>query len=717
LNDNAGVFTVATYESILRRFAGNAEDEEHTTTGATIETDFEFDRIANNLAIDLSYFERRVYDRFKLSLSMELKWKGRTYAAETRDISQSGLRLCIRMPIDVSVNDIVRINVAPSVNRQLEEPELEYRIIRIDHLLKDTHLALQSIGNEEKDGLSVITDHITTCSHSGSRAKTEPEDAILTAQAQLAERFYMRSTSVLPFFMFDCEVLDSPLRIILGNQVNQHSLRAFGNTQGNYDFSTLITPKRVKLLTRLALRNSKAETLIAVYHSQELRAPQVKADLECKNHKHWHRLLMRYAAQSGFRVFKVVARVARLPVEMRIEDALEPYIHQDCDVVSNLLADSRHLSIVGALIDVTDQIREWYRDDRNFNDSALEEPVIYCDEEQPLAPPQLIPIHYIQENRSEDRFLGQMPVEVDIGGKKYHGNTRDVSAHGLSVEIEDPFIVFVRAKQASISFPKLEAHMRTLTLFQANFRNVPAELVGGPANGEHLLRFRISDSAKGHQFAKAFSDFLTRYHAELSLDTSHSLRAAASRLYSSIFIESSSTLPAFIYYGPRSDYALKIGIASSPAPLIDYFEVAEGKFDFSALTVQTRLQHIMREVAETNSSDVILYLSKERYENAASFVIRSLADFEIREETVRTEFVRHAKEHDFRCIKITVCQPKVPPEAEIEQVIDRLAHLSPTRRERVKADFSSLVAIGDIVDITGLALDENLGESITPALA
>ncbi|MEW8535870.1 MAG: PilZ domain-containing protein [Candidatus Thiodiazotropha endolucinida] len=719
LKKNAGVFTVETYESILRQVAGevtksaqvnNAGNRDSDTAGSQIipvllsSNALVSDRAVNNLAIDLSYFEKRVYDRFKISLNMDVIWNGQTYEAETRDISQSGLQLRVKMPIDISESDLVRVDVMPSVGRQLDHPELDYRVVRIRRLLNDTLLALQCIESEAKDGLTVISDHIKTSTKAALAEQTDPEDALLTVQALLAERFYMRSTSILPFFIFECQDGESPLRIIFGNQVNKRSLNVFGNSQGNYDFTPLVTPKRIKLLTRLALRDSKADTLIAVYRSPEHAEPQVIADLECKNYKQWCRLLTRYSDQPGFRIFKVVARVARRPVEMRIEDALDPLPDQSDKFVRKLLMDAIALSIVGAMIDVTDQVRNWPHDD-SFDRNLYEEPIIYGDDQQSLEPPQMVPIHYIQENRSEDRFLGQMQVEVGVAGRLYLGKTRDVSAHGLSVEIADSSLALVSERKATITFPKLEARSSSLARIKGTFRNVPAEIVGGPANGEQLLRLKISNANKGRQFSNAFSGFLAKRQSGLLLETSHTLRAATSRLYSSIFIESSSTLPVFIYCRSQNDWTFRLGITASPSPLVNYFEVADGEFDFSVLTMNGRLQRIMQEVIEQGSAEIILYLSKERRGSIPEFEIKSLAEFEISDETQRTDFVHHAMGHDFRCIKIVVNHPDVPPKAEIEQAIDRLVQLSPGRCERLKTDFNNLIAIGDVVDITGLVED------------
>jgi hypothetical protein len=424
---------------------------------------------------------------------------------------------------------------------------------------------------------------------------------------------------------------------------------------------------------------------------------------------------MRSADQPDFRVFKIVARLAHQPVKMRLEHALEPFTDKADECVRKLLEVAKTLSIVGALIDVTEQMSNWIRSSCSNDLSSYEDTIICCDKEQPLAPPQLVPIHYIQENRSEDRFLGRMQVEIDIAGRPYLGITRDVSPHGLSVDFENPDIAIFNERQATISFPKLDAKSSSLTRFQGIFRNVPAELVCRPDDGKQLLRFKISDAPKGHQFSKAFSGILEKHQSNLSLETSHIFRVATSRFYSSIFIESSSTLPVFIYRNAQGDCYYRFGKTTYPTPLIDFLEVADGKYDFSFLTNSGRLQRIMQQLSASGSSELTLYLCKERHKDAPLFDIRSLAEFEIDNNATLHEFVHHAMDHDFRCIKVVVTQPDVPPKAEIEQAINRLSQLSPRKSERLKAEFDNLIAIGDVVDITGLVAESWLKEPTVSA--
>jgi hypothetical protein len=718
LNRNAGVFTVETYESILAHFqAASSELDTHssqetlpTATPQSLSTDFsiEPERLAHNLVFDLSYFEKRVYDRLKLTLNMRLLWKGEALAAETRDLSMSGLQLRVKLPLEVREGDRLYVDVSPCCEQKLEQPALYYRVVRIRRLLQETLVALQCIETEPKDGLKVIDEYVAQLKQAAlDDQQADPEDALLTAQALLAERFYMRSTTLLPFFVFKKRAAGAPLRIIFGNQVNRQALQAFETTSGQYDFSSLVTRKRLKLLKRLALRNSKADTLIAVYRTSWEQSPQVVADLDCKNHKHWRRLLMQHAEEPDFRVFKVVARLARRPVAMRIEEAVRPLAEQDSDLGYKLLLDANALSIVGAMVDVTEMVRGW-RPSGLHPQRYAGQPLLQCREDNDiLPPPQLIPVRYIQENRSEPRFLKQMRVEMQIAGEFFTGQTQDLSAHGLSVVLHTPRLDLEGGEAVLITLPELESQSTGLARLQGTFREVPATVVGVGSKqpSERRLQLTISDLPAGRRFASAFSNYLAQSQAELQLDSSHAQRAVTSRLYSSIFIESAATLPVFIYRSTDQHWTYRLGLVTSPCPLTDFFEVSDAEYDFSVLGQQGRLEQLMQRVDAQGSGELMLYLYKQRRRDEPSFEIHSLADFEITDEGQRRAFVQRALEHDFHCVKLAASHPEVPPQVEIEQAIDRLMQLSPGKSERLKEDFNQLIAIGDLVDVTGLVED------------
>jgi hypothetical protein len=720
LKRNAGVFTVETYESILAHYedvdwarGGTYVTDDHSREGngpapadaVSVHCPMEAKSELNNLAIDLAYFEKRVFDRLRLTLNMRLLWGGTSVPVETRDVSVSGLQLRVRKPLEIREGDRVRVDVSPATDQVLEMPELDYRVVHIRRLLSDTMLALQCEESESKDGLDFIAKQVASASEAVVDEQLDTEDAMLTAQALLAERFYMRSTSILPFFLFEDRTGRPPLRIILSNRTNHQSLQAFETSSGQFDFRSLVTPKRIKLLQRVAARDSQADTLIAVFRDPHDQVPRIRADLECKNHKHWCRFLVEHLDQPGFRVFKVVARFARRSVAMRLEDAVGPLAEQHDDMAHKLLTEAGALSIVGALIDVTAEIRDWRLYAYQPSQRSREDSVDFTEDRRSIRPPHIVPIHYIQDNRSEPRFLGKLRVEIRVAGGVFTGETQDVSVHGLSINVSDPTFTFESGQAIALTFPSLDAMGSGLARIQGTFRDVPAEIVGGPTDGKQSLQVRVGDEPKGRRFASALSSYLTKRRSKLRMETSHALRAAISRLYSSLFVESAPTLPVFIYRNSTASWSFRLGLAPSPSPLTQFFEVADGVFEFAVLGNNGRLDRLMQQVSECGTGEVTLYLHKERRKDAPAFVLRALDDFEIADGVSRRLFVRHALEHDFRCVKIIVNRPETPPPAEIGQAIDQLFRLSPRKSERLKAEFESLVAIGDVMDITGLVED------------
>ena len=431
------------------------------------------------------------------------------------------------------------------------------------------------------------------------------------------------------------------------------------------------------------------------------------ADLECKNHKHWCRLLLQHADQPDFRVFKVVARRAQKPVAMRLADAVRPLSQHDNELLNRLLLDANALSIVGALIDVTDIIKGWNLEAYGADTDSEETPLHDYDDTRALPSPLLVPVRYIQENRSEPRYLGQMRVKIHLTDKVVAVETQDLSVHGMSVVVSDPSIEVKSGQSIAITIPHLEARSKGMARLKGVFRMVPAKVVGVLADksGGKRLRIRVSNDAEGDRFTTAFSEYLAQRESQLPIDKSHAMRAATSRLYSSIFIESSSTLPVFIYQKFDKDWGYRLGLVSSPSPLTNFFEIADGEFDFSAIGSQDRLVRLMQRVKEHGRAELTLYVQKIRQREAPTFVIRSLADDEVSDTMPRDAFVHQALNHDFRCMRLVVSAPDIPPQLEIEQAIDRLVHLSPGKSERLKAEFSRLVAIGDLADVTGQVED------------
>ncbi len=720
LKQNSGVFTVETYEAILASFQqvdtspllneleSNIPREQpdahnkplKTTTDSETHPPLQQQFIRSSV-FELGYFEKRTDARIKHTVPVLVLFAGKVIPAETRDISLNGLQIRTKAPLQVDTGSRVEIKISPVVTNNDKAPsKATYRIVRVTSILSDTLLALNCEEKKPNETVNYFRNIVSSRTGTGSSlSKLDAEDALLTSYSLLAERFYMRSSSIIPFFLFRVEAKKVPLRLVFSNPNNQRTLAAFEDLSGNYDFSMLARPAFVKLLVKLARRESQADALLAV-----VRRPgepqQVLTNLECKQSSVWYQFLSSHIDQPQFSVFKVVSRRVRRPVSVRMLKDLDALNSQSSDLAEGLLREADKLFIAGSLIDVTPQVRTW---DLNAfpatSPAATPTPVTEPKQDELLPQPEVWPISFIEEKRCEPRFLSQLGVELKISGAIYQAKARDISAHGLSVIADDPNIPVQKGSQLLVSFPHLKAASYTLEIFRGTYRDIPFQVIDVAQDEKTVLRMSQSGTGGGHRFAHSFSRYLKQRKTRLPLELSHMVRSSASRLYSSIFIESSATIPVFLFRrNNNQQFAFKVGIVQSPSYLAKFFEVAKGEFDFNIFGETGRLEKLLEDVEHYGTAETTLFLYKEKIPGAARFRITPADSVD---SMGQTAFTNRLRERDFRFVKLIASKPQTPPPVEIEQAIERLQNFSKPKIDQLKTDFSDLAAIGDIVDVTG----------------
>lgn len=723
LKQHAGLFTVGTCETILAN-GGQADphaldapvdvsgpdsvivakdtglQEPDTAEGNTLGA-----RAIQGATIELGYFEKRHHRRIKHTLPVLLLLGETIIPAETRDISCSGLQIRTKTPVQINKGDDVQIKISPVVaGRRATFPAVDYRVVRVKTLLSQTNLALACKEHDPNEALNFLQQIMDNRHGSGATTlELDTEDALLTSQALLAERFYMRSTSLIPFFLFKAPAKAGPLKTFLGNKNNEATLKAFEVAPGKYDFSQLVTRKRIKLLLELAHHENRGEYLVAVFRSDTNATPCVVSNTDFKYARDWYTFISSHIDEPLFRVFKLLARPAYRPDASRIHSDLDSLASQSNELAESFLTNAQHLICAGSLVDITAQVQSWDLSEYQSGKTAapLESPANEPDN-QLLPSPELFPIRYFEELRSEHRFLGQIRVEIAVSGRTFSGRTKDISVHGLAVISDDNAIPVTTGSRLHISFPVLEARSHVISRIRASYRDVPFQLVAIERRGETLLRLKLSTDKRGNQFATTFSRYIERRKSKLPLELSHIFRPAAFRFYSSVYIESTSSIPIFLsQHSTKRQCVIKVGIVDAPSPLIHFFEVADGEFDFSAIQECKRLNRVLQEVQQQGRGEIVLYLYKEKIPGKPRFKIHVATEDELCTPEKQTEFLQRAINHDFRFLKLVANKPQVPPSLEIEQAADHLQKLSKTKSVHLKSDFMDLIAIGDIVDITG----------------
>lgn len=723
LKQCAGVFTVATYEQILddnqaisgalpMQTAGRARElrrnlpEAAKRAGIFVPTRQQPQQSAvHSSAFEFGYFEKRTHDRVKHTLPILLLIDERVVPAETRDLSYDGMQVRSKIQPGLTQGDRVRVRISPVVAGADwgRDEAAEYQVVRVTSLLDDTILALHRIEKTPNKNVDYLRQLVASKSAAdGRQRKLDSEDALLTSYSLLAERFYMRSSSIIPFFLFrPDDQRPTPYSLVFSNPHNIAGLRAFERSRGAYDFSILVEENFTQLLRKLAHRESQADVVLAVHRPQPDAGPVIRTNNDYRKTAAWHRYLARHMDEPGFRVFKVAARRIHRPISLRVLSDLDSLSIHSTDLAERLLCESEKLVIAGALIDVTEQIRGW-----NLT-ACQSEPAGDEGAGAPSPPPtstsarttEVWPISYIEENRREPRFLSQMAAECETANGRFSCKARDISVHGLSLVCATP-PPLQAGDQLRVSFPHIKAGAHQPGLWRKAYRNIPFQVVAIDEGRPVTLRLRQIEGRRGRLFASSFQKYLEKRKHRLPLELSHLVRSAASRFYSSVFIESTATVPVFIFERPRSKprYAIKAGIPMSPSYLAGFFEVAEAEFDFQAFGAERRLEKLLREVSSRGSAETVLLLQKEQIPGMARFRIGIV---DARGPRSVDYFTNRPAGENMCCVKLVACKPQAPPSPEVEQAISRLHNFSKPKTDELRTEFANLVAIGDLVDVTG----------------
>lgn len=713
LEANNGVFTVGSYEEILNAYqTRDPETETSKVKGNRSDPFSEVKKASSGMhrqtghssVFEFGYFEKRVGGRVRHVTPILLLASGKVIPAETRNISFRGLKIRAKTAIQVQAGDLIKIKVSPTVVSGEKLSEASYRVVRAELLLSDTILSLACEENEPNETVNYFQQIVSSYTgKSLASSSLDAEDALLTSHSALAERYYMRSSTIIPLFLFKTSTRAVPLKIVFSNQNNLQSLAAFETSPGSPDLSPLARHSFIKLLVKLARRDSQTDALLAVCRSEPGAPPITLIQSELKESDDWYRFLSSHIDQPGFFVFKVVARHIHSPNSHRILSDLDQLATKSTDLAEKLTKEAENLYIAGSLVDVTEQIRSWdFTPFRPDNPAEASLHTIPNKAAEPLPAPEIWPVSFIEEKRSENRFTGQIRVSISIDGDNHGARTRDLSIRGLSVFSDDPGIPVESGAKLLVSFPDMKKGPHLIKNLRTSYRDVPYELINVERGNPTLLRMKQLSDGESNRFSRAISNFIEQQRSKLPIELSHLYRSTASRFYSSHFIESSVTIPLFLLQkSTERQLTIKIGKVQSPSYLTGFFEIADGEFDFGILSDQRRLEKLVRKIELDGRAEITLFLYKEQIPGTSRFRILQVEERIADKCRLQASFVNRSIGTDFRYVKLVASRPQLPPRVEIQQAVERLQSAPKSKTDQLMSDFSNLVAIGDIVDVTG----------------
>lgn len=706
---DGGVVTVGTYETVLAAAKSKAhQDPKRPPVGtdalpASLQAKLSADEGAVHQLHDifsLGYFEQRRNDRVKYTTRVVIIGEGPILAGRTRDISETGIRVRTSSQGGYQADDVIKIKF-PDLPEQ-KDRLVPYRVVRIVRKLNDFYFALRC----EEGSVNPIADLLRSLGelqedNGDGSLLLDAEDASLTAESLLAERHYMHSAASVPFFLARDGMRGVRIKAIFYNGVNEGSLSAFNTPTGENRLAETIGRRHLRHFMKMANVDGQVSAMLAVWKAKDSGELRTLMDLSCRTDADWYASLARHRNDESFRAFKVMARRVRRPDGHRLARELEPLAAVSPEDADQLLHDSSRLIALGALMDFTTEVRTWNL--RPYESTMP--PAAYRDADEPgkrrSGTTELLPIDYVERTRSQERYLVQVHLTLDMQGKSYQALTRDISLAGMSVFLPEDAPQVASGALVRVTLSGLAEHAGLLARLRKSFERVSYKVVGTESGDETVLGLRLEEPERQREFTRSLLVFLQRQQSMLRIERSHSLQAAASRLYSSFFVEAATALPVLYFQTKGSGSpSAKVGLNPKPGPLAAYFETGDGKFDFSAITSPASTARLWQQMEERGRGEVDVYLVKEQIPNQAKYRISAVADYEFRGRLERGAFLDYAVGKDLRILRIQMLPPRVPSAPEVALAVKRLERYSKRRAEKLRQDYEGLVAVGDVVDIT-----------------
>ena len=706
---DGGVVTVGCYEAVLDAAKLKADQDPKRLPAGTdalppsLRAKLSADEGAVHQLHDifsLGYFEKRRNDRIKYTTRVVIIGEGQLLTGRTRDISETGLRVRTTSPGGYQADDVVKIKF-PDIP-ELKDQLVAYRVVRIVRKLNDFFFALRC----EEGSANPLADFLRGLGalqedNGDGKLLIDAEDASLTAESLLAERHYMHSAASIPFFLARDGMRGVRIKAIFFNGVNEQSLSAFNTATGENRLAETIGRRHLRHFMKMANVDGQVAAMLAVWRSPDGRELRTLMDLSCRTDADWYASLAKHRNEDGFRAFKVVARRVRRPDSHRLVRELEPLAAVSPEDAEQLLRDSSSLIALGALMDFTAEVRGWNL--RPYESATPAAPHRDADEPEKRrgGKPELLPIDFVERTRSKERYLLQVHVIVEMQGRSVQALTGDISLTGMSIFLPDDAPRVAPGVLVRVTLSGLTENAGLLARLRGSFERVPYSVATTEPGDETLVRLRLQEPDRQRGFIRALSIFLEKQQSTLRVERSHSLQAAASRMYSSFFVEAATALPVLYFRAKGSESpSAKVGLNQKPGPLASFFETADGKFDFSAITSPARTARLWQQMEQCGRAEMDVFLVKERVPNQARYKITALADYEFRGRLERGAFLDYALGKDIRIIRIVMLPPRVPSAPELALAVDRLETYSKRHAAKLRQDYEGLVAVGDVVDIT-----------------
>lgn len=653
-----------------------------------------------------SYYGRR-QERMHFSSPLLIKLQdGEKLFAKSSDLSLGGIRVSVPyLPnyhtgtlVEVFFTGLARDNPNPILHQPVT-----YQILGEEN--KEGKHWLRLIRTGEHPVFDEFLKEFIE--HNKIRYRVSVDYLLSAAIIKGYEQFYLPRMTGMPLFF---NTGDSPsLEIALRTENNQHLLEYWRDEKNRDALAGLFTAERMKRLCPAP--GTTSETLIYCFtHTIRSHIYFFSATAEELRQSGLTALFFQVGSRRpSWRVYKFSMEV----LDPSEADVGQPQ-GQDGPQLQDVLLIERLklLGYCGLLQEVSlESQREEFRQEGELNHNANE--LQRFGHEQGAAPFEIETLHYVQL-RKELRYIHKTAVAIHHNGKSWVGWTRDISAHGLQVELEEAF-VGEKNDVVTIALPRLQELSKSVNLQRLSYRLVSLNMTRTVL---HLCIEGDSDRHTGRQF---FTLLIESNQNKLKAAQEQRRYRGLARALRNIYTYHLFNSPIYINKLKGAPKPASIGKSLQPRSLDRLLTAcAEQRSEenlyplFQGDLLKDLLMNPLRAIEREDKprEDEVYIASIQTKAGLPIFSSRLASSFASTKEKRR--FIELAQQQgEFYSVLVAISRTGRPDTNFIANELDYIAKFAIHKAKRLEEELWSVVGVGELIDTTQATL---FRFGITPAL-
>lgn len=511
------------------------------------------------------------------------------------------------------------------------------------------------------------------------------------------EQFYLPRMTGMPLFF---GTGDSPnLEIALRTENNQHLLEYWRDEKNRDALAGLFSAERMKRLCPAP--GTTTETIIYCFtHTVRSHIYFFSATAEELRQSGLTALFFQVGSRRpSWRVYKFTLEACDL-VEADVGQLQGQDNPQLQDIL--LLERLKQIGYCGLLqeIGLESQREEFHQEGVSNNANELQR----FGHEQGVAPFEIETLHYVQL-RKESRYIHKTAVAIHHNGKSWIGWTRDISTHGLQIELEDAFIG-EKNDVVTIALPRLQELSKSMDLQRLSYRLVSLNITRTVL---HLCIEGDSDRHTGRQF---FSLLIESNQNKLKAAQEQRRYRGLARALRNIYTHHLFNSPVYVNKLKGAPKPASIGKSLQPRSLQRLLQACaelpeqENLYPlFQGELLKELLMNPLRAIEREDKprEDEVYIASIQTKAGLPIFSSRLASSFANLKE--KRQFIELAQQQgEFYSVLVGISRTGRPDTNFIANELDYIAKFAIHKARKLEEELWSVVGVGELTDTTQATL-------------